>query len=159
MNDWTELRSKSIFVDRQRRQYLTRHAFDLWYLDMLKTVSRRAVRVLLVVRRWQRRDWVQWVARFRYRTLAGRFLRYWRDCPLGLIASSSDDYSTHMFMRVHVRSSSELAAVRLRRHRFVRRSRREQRLISQIRLISRTGKHKPMGMSVASAKQSNSQLL
>ena len=35
-NDWTELRSKSIFVDRQRRQYLTRHGLDQWYIDMLK---------------------------------------------------------------------------------------------------------------------------
>ena len=129
-NDWTELRSKSRFVDRWRKQYLTRHAFDLWYLDMLKTVSRRAVRVLLFVRHWQRRDWDKWVARFCYRTLAARFLRYWRDCPPGLIASSDEDVPV---VRARVSSSSEsdssgdvvrtfeiVAAVRLRRHRFVR---------------------------------------
>ena len=140
--DWTELRSKSRFVDRWRKQYLTRHAFDLWYLDMLKTVSRRAVRVLLLVRRWQRIDWDLWVFRFRYLTLTGRVLRAWRDDPPGLIAtssdeafaqriaapvhcSSSDDDSTHMFVAMHVISSSQVAPVRLRRHRLDRRSRRD----------------------------------
>ena len=142
--DWTELWSKRRFVVRWRKQYLTRHAFDLWFLDMLKTVSRRAVRVLLLVRRWQRRDWGPWVVRFRYLSLAGRVLRSWCDYPPhGLVSatsdedvrrtsdvrssrsSSSDDDSTHMVVAVHVRSPSHVAPVRVRRHCFVRRSRRD----------------------------------
>ena len=141
--DWTELWSKRRFVVRWRKQYLTRHAFDLWFLDMLKTVSRRAVRVLLLVRRWQRRDWDPWVVRFRYLSLAGRVLRSWCDSPPhGLVwdtsdedvrtsdvssslSSSSDDDSTHMVVAVHVRSPSHVAPVRVRRHCFVRRSRRD----------------------------------
>ena len=112
---------------------------------MLKTVSRRAVRALLLVRRWQRIDCDLWVFRFRYLTLTGRVLRSWRDNPHGLIAdssdeavhrmaapvhcSSSDDDSTHtmhrMFVAMHVISSSQVAPVRLRRHRLDRRSRRD----------------------------------
>ena len=79
--------------------------------------------------------------RFRYLTLTGRVLRSWRDNPPGLIAdssdeavprmaapvhcSSSDDDSTHMFVNVHVRSPSQVAPVRVRRHCFVRRSRHD----------------------------------
>ena len=97
--------------------------------------------MLVLVRRWQRRDWDPWVFRFRYLTITGRILRYWRDNPPGLIASSSDevvprmaapvhcsssdDGSTHTFVVMHVRSPSQVAPVRLRRHRLVRRSRRD----------------------------------
>ena len=136
--DWTELRSKSRFVDRWRKQYLTRHAFDLWYLDMLKTVSRRAVRVLLFVRHWQRRDWDKWVARFRHRTLAATFLRLWltswHDMPEAGMSSSDDvpEVCARVTSSAESDSSGDMvrvfemvAAVRVRRHCFVRRSRRD----------------------------------
>ena len=72
-----ELASKSRFVERCRRQYLTRHAVDLWYIDTVRAVSRRAMDTLDFVREWQRCDWEQWVACFRFRTLAGTVLRFW----------------------------------------------------------------------------------
>ena len=66
-NYWAELRCKKRAVKRWRRQYLTRHALDLWYIFTLRAVSARAVEALDFVREWQRSEWDEWVARFEYR--------------------------------------------------------------------------------------------
>ena len=75
--NWAELASKARFVERYRRQYITRHALDLWYIDTVRAVSRRATDMLDFVREWQRCDWEQWVASFRFRTLAAAVLGSW----------------------------------------------------------------------------------
>ena len=75
--NWAELASKARFVEKCWRQYLTRHAVDLWYIHTVRAVTRRGMYTLDCVREWQRCDWEQWVASFRFRTLAGAVLRFW----------------------------------------------------------------------------------
>ena len=58
---------------------LVRLAIDLGYTGQATSVSRRAISALRSTRRWQRSEWVQWVASFRYRLLAGTLLRHWHD--------------------------------------------------------------------------------
>ena len=53
-NTLLERRWKTKYVDSYIKQVLSRHSFDLWYLDNIHGVSRRAKQALGCVRRWQR---------------------------------------------------------------------------------------------------------
>ena len=53
-NTLLERRWMTKYVDSYITQVLSRHAFDLWYLDDIHGVSRRAKQALGCVRRWQR---------------------------------------------------------------------------------------------------------
>jgi hypothetical protein len=78
---------------------LTRQAIDLGYTGQVTSVSRRAIIALRFTRRWQRSEWVQWVASYRYRTLAATCLRSWREfvdasgMPVGILSSSDDEFA------------------------------------------------------------------
>ena len=77
---WAELKCKTRSVETWRRQYLTRHVLDLWYIFTVRAVSARAEKVLNLVRDWQRSEWDGWLARFLYlrdKALAVAVLNAW----------------------------------------------------------------------------------
>ena len=92
---WAELRCRTRFVETWRRQYLTRHALDLWYIFTVRDVSARAEKALNLVRDWQRSEWDEWLARFLYlrdKALAVAILHAWKNdaCPPPLWDSMSE---------------------------------------------------------------------
>ena len=94
---WAELKCKTRSVETWRRQYLTRHALDLWYIFTVRAVSARAEKVLNLVRDWQRSEWDGWLARFLYlrdKALAVAILNAWLyDASMPALLDSSSGLS------------------------------------------------------------------
>ena len=92
---WAELKCKTRSVETWRRQYLTRHALDLWYIFTVRAVSARAEKVLNLVRDWQRSEWDGWLARFLYlrdKALAVAILNAWLyDASMPALLDSSSE--------------------------------------------------------------------
>ena len=89
---WAELKCKTRSVETWRRQYLTRHALDLWYIFTVRAVSARAEKVLNLVRDWQRSEWDGWLARFLYlrdKALAVAILHAWTYAGMPALLDSS----------------------------------------------------------------------
>ena len=101
-------RGKSVWADGVVRALHTRCILQLWRRHTVVAVGvnrrRQTERVLDIVRWWQRRYWEHWVASFRHRSLANRFLRYWSDVvdgSPGMVGSDDEP------VRRQVTSSSE----------------------------------------------------
>ena len=91
---WAELKCKTRSVETWRRQYLTRHACDLWYIFTVRAVSVRAKKVLNLVRNWQRSEWDEWLARFFYlrdKALAAAILNEWLISFMPALVDSSSE--------------------------------------------------------------------